>query len=179
MGTFGGFTPQRILQVLYSALKVPLLFLLTFLICLPSFFLVNTLLGVRGDFGRVARGLVASQAALTVILASLAPFTALWYLSSGHYRLAILFNGLMFAVAGLAAQVVLWREYRPLVARDPRHRPLAATWLVLYVFVGIQMAWVLRPYVGDPRGPVSFFREDSWSNACVFLAQMIWKLIAG
>ena len=24
------------------------------------------------------------------------------------------------------------------------------TWLVIYVFVGIQMGWVLRPFIGDP-----------------------------
>ncbi len=39
------------------------------------------------------------------------------------------------------------------------------TWIVIYVFVGIQMGWVLRPFIGDPRTPVQFFREGSWSNA--------------
>jgi hypothetical protein len=177
MGTFGGIGPARLEQILYSALKVPMLLLVTFVICLPSFFLLNTLLGARRDFPEVARALVAMQASLTVVLAALAPYTGLWYLSFADYRNALLFNGLMFAVASAAAQVVLWRMYRPLVARNRRHRALAIVWLALYVFVGIQMAWVLRPFVGNPGMPTEFLREESWSNAYVFIARLIWQVL--
>jgi hypothetical protein len=38
-------------------------------------------------------------------------------------------------------------------------------WLVIYAFVGIQMGWVLRPFVGVPGRPVTFFREGAWGNA--------------
>ena len=53
------------------------------------------------------------------------------------------------------------------------------TWIFVYVFVGIQMGWVLRPFIGNPRAPVQFFREDSWSNAYVVVGEMIWKVIRG
>ena len=46
-------------------------------------------------------------------------------------------------------------------------------WLVIYVFVGIQMGWVLRPFVGNPVAPVQFFREGSWSNAYEVVLQMM------
>lgn len=177
MGSFGGIGLDRLEQILYSALKVPILFLATFAICLPSFFVLNTLLGLRRDFAEVARALVGTQAALTVVLSALAPYTALWYLSFANYQWAQLFNGLMFALASAAAQVVLWRLYRPLVARHRRHRALAFGWLALYVFVGIQMAWVLRPFVGHPGLPTQFFRDDSWSNAYVFIARTIWQVL--
>jgi len=36
---------------------------------------------------------------------------------------------------------------------------------VLYVFVAVQLAWVLRPFVGSPNVPTRFFRENAWSNA--------------
>ena len=68
---------------------------------------------MRDDFARVVAALLATQAGLTVILASLAPFTAFWYVSGSDYQPAILFNGLMFAVASLSAQWLLRREYRP------------------------------------------------------------------
>jgi hypothetical protein len=177
MGTFGGLAPQRLEQIAYSALKVPILLLVTFVICLPSFFLLNTLTGLRRDFAEVARALVATQAALTVVLAALAPYTALWYVSFTGYQQAILFNGAMFALASAAAQVVLWRLYRPLMARQPRHHAMAFIWLGIYVFVGIQMAWVLRPYVGHPGMETQFLREDSWSNAYVFIARTIWQAL--
>ena len=177
MGTFGGVRGERALQLLYSGLKVPLLLLVTFGLSLPSFFVLNTLLGVRDDFARALRALVATQAVLTIVLASLAPFTALWYASSGSYRPAILFNAAMFAVASFAAQGLLRRWYAPLVARNPRHRMLLRTWIVIYAFVGIQMAWVLRPFVGDPNSATRFFRQGAWGNAYVEVARMIVEVL--
>ena len=34
-------------------------------------------------------------------------------------------------------------------------------WVVLFGLVGAQMGWVLRPFVGDPTGPVQLFRAES------------------
>ncbi len=84
-------------QVAISAVKVPLLLLATLFLSLPSYFVLNTLLGLRSDFATAWRAVVASQAGLTIILVSLAPLTAFWYASSSDYRSAILFNALMFA----------------------------------------------------------------------------------
>ena len=175
MGTFGGLGGDRPWQVVYSALKVPLLLVATFLLSLPSFFVLNTLLGLRSDFPQVVRALVATQAGLTILLASLAPLTASWYVSSSDYTAAILFNALMFAVASVSAQWSLRRDYRVLIAKSPRHRSLLWTWIVIYAFVGIQMGWTLRPFVGNPAAPVQFFREEGWSNAYVAVLQVFRK----
>jgi hypothetical protein len=179
MGLYGGVAGPRIWQVIYSAVKVPFLLFVTFFLSLPSFFVLNTLLGLRNDFPRVVQSLVATQTGLTVILASLAPFTAFWYISGSGYQLAILFNGGMFAVASLSAQWMLRRDYVRLVREDPKHRWMLLTWIIIYVFVGIQMGWVLRPFIGDPEKPVQFFREGSWSNAYEVLLQMIWEVLMG
>jgi hypothetical protein len=104
MGTYGGFAGARMWQVVYSGVKVPLLLIVTFLLSLPSFFVLNTLVGLRHDFPRVLGALVATQAGLTVILSALAPFTAFWYVSGSGYQAAILFNGVMFGVASFGAQ---------------------------------------------------------------------------
>jgi hypothetical protein len=173
MGTFGGVGDDRLLQVVYSAVKVPLLLAATFLLSLPSFFVLNTLLGVRDDFKEALRAVTATQAALTVVLASLAPCTVLWYASSSHYQSAILFNALMFGIASISAQRLLHRLYAPLIARDVRHRTLLRVWLIVFAFVGIQMGWLLRPFVGNPGEPVSFLREDAWGNAYLTVLQMI------
>lgn len=173
MGTYSGLAPGRWHQLFYSGVKVPLLLLATFLLCLPSFFVVNTVAGLRDDFGQVLRGVVAAQSCVTVALAGLAPITAFWYVSCSDYRLAILFNAVMFGTASAAAQVVVRRYYRPLIRRSPRHRQLLWAWFVLYAFVGIQMGWVLRPFIGDPDLPVAFFRSGAWGNAYVIVGRMI------
>jgi hypothetical protein len=179
MGTYGGFGGPRMLQVVYSAVKVPFLLFTTFLLSLPSFFVINTLLGLRSDFARAFRALLATQAGLTIILSALAPYTAFWYFSGSRYQAAILFNGFMFAVASVSAQWMLRRSYQPLIETNSKHRWMLRVWLVIYVFVGIQMGWVLRPFIGDPAAPVQFFREGSWSNAYEVVIQMIWDVLSG
>ena len=177
MGSFNGVRGERALQPVYSAVKVPLLLLVTFGLSLPSFFVLNSVLGVRPDFPTVLRALIATQAALTVVLASLAPLTAVWYASYGAHDAAILFNALMFAVASVGAQLLLRRWYRPLIARNPRHRALLRTWLLIYAFVGIQMGWTLRPFVGNPGSETRFFREGAWGNAYVEVARTVWRAV--
>ena len=177
MGTFGGIRGDRLLQVVYSGVKVPLLLIATFAIGLPSFFVINTLFGLRGDLNQAIRALVATQAGLAIILASLAPLTLLWYASSSDYPSAILVNGVAFGVASMTAQGLLRAYYRPLIARNHRHRWVLRAWIVVYVFVGIQMGWVLRPFIGRPDAPVEFFREESWGNAYVVVARLIYETL--
>ena len=175
MGSFAGPEGPRLLQIIYSAVKVPILLLVTFAIALPSFFVLNTLLGTRDDFGRSLRALVSAQAGLTIVLAALAPLTAVWYLSVAKYQLAILFNALLFGVASIEAQVMLRRAYRGLIARNPKHRMLLRIWLILFAFVGIQMGWVLRPFIGTPGRPTQFFRPGAWGNAYIELMKITWQ----
>ena len=177
MGSYGGVFGERWKQVIYSAVKVPFLLIGTFLLSLPSFFVISTLLGLRDDFAHSLRVLIATQAALTIILASFAPFTALWYLSSTDYQAAVLFNALMFGISSIAAQLLLRRFYAPLIARNPRHRLLVRAWLIVYAFVGIQMGWLLRPFIGNPLEPSHFFREHAWGNAYEVVMRMVWSLM--
>jgi hypothetical protein len=50
-------------------------------------------------------------------------------------------------------------------------------WLVVYAFVGIQMAWVLRPFIGNPDQPTRFFREESWGNAYEVIFDLMVSLL--
>lgn len=181
MGSYGGEAGvggARPLQMLYSAIKVPLLLLATFGLSLPSYFVINSLLGLREDVGVAVCALLATQACLTVVLCALAPITLTWYASYQAYEEATLFNALIFAVASVSGQMLLRRLYRPLIARDARHRALLRLWLIIYAFVGIQMGWLLRPFIGIPDTPTRFLREDTWSNAYVFIADRIWKILS-
>jgi hypothetical protein len=177
MGGFGGFGGDRAWMVAFAAIKVPLLLVATLGLSLPSFFVINSLLGVRGDFAAAVRAVVASQAGLAIVLVALAPLTILWYASSADYQAAILFNAAMFAVASVAAQTLLRRSYRHLIVRDPRHRWPLRAWIVIYAFVGIQLGWSLRPFIGDPAQPARFFRGDVSENAYVVVARMIWDVL--
>lgn len=180
MGSFwSGDTGMRPLQMFYSAVKVPLLLIITFALSLPSYFVINTLFGLREDFAEAIRSLIATQAGLTIILASLAPVTLLYYASFDDYDAAVVLNAVMFGIASISAQLLLRRHCRALIEKNPRHRVLLRAWLITYAFVGIQMGWVLRPFIGTPEAPTRFFREGAWGNAYIEFTNIVGRALGG
>lgn len=181
--TMGSYAPTwsetRGLQMGYSAIKVPFLLLVTFLLSLPSFYVANSMIGLHADFGQALRALMTSQAALTIVLAGMAPFTLLMYASGCSYDQALAFNAAMFGLASISVQVLLRRLYRPLIQKDPRHRWMVFTWILIYGFVGIQMGWVLRPFIGSLGTATTFFREGAWGNAYLIVFELISRLFEG
>src|SRR5262245_22753875 len=101
-GAVMGSYSLRPLQMLYSALKVPLLVTVSGLICLPNLFVLNTLLGLRQDLAAVLRGAALAQGTVSISLAALAPITVIAYLSLSDYADAVVFNGLVFFAAAIA-----------------------------------------------------------------------------
>ena len=79
----------------------------------------------------------------------------------------------MFAVASIAAQRLLASWYAPLIKKNSRHQSMMVLWIFLFAFVGIQMGYVLRPFIGDPTSPTTFLRENPFENAYV----RVWKLV--
>jgi hypothetical protein len=177
MGGFGGILGDGWKQILLSASKIPLLFLVTFLLCLPSFFVMNGLAGLREDFARVAAALLGFQCIAAIVLAALGPVTILMNVSTGFYPFIKLWNGVIFAVASLAGHYRMATLYRPLIGVNGRHRIFLRVWIVLYSFVGIQMAWVMRPFVGSPGMPFEVFREEAWGNAYVELLHLALRVV--
>ena len=176
MGSYGG----RPLQAVYSAAKVPLLLLVSVVLCLANFFMVNSLLGLRSDFGAALRAVLTAQAGVALSLAALAPVTAFFYASlpggQSAYATAVAANGVAFMLSSFGGQLILNRAYESLALRDPRHRQARRAWLGIYVFVAIQMAWTLRPFIGDPDKPTRFFREGAWGNAYVEVARLLLQV---
>jgi len=172
MGSFAFSFSNRLLLIVYSAVKVPLLLLLTAAICLPGFFVINTVLRLRADLREAFAAIFAGQAALAMALASLAPVTRFLYFCGIDHRWALLCNAGMFALATVAGQIVIHRRYRPLIARSGRHRIMLWVWVTMYAFVGIQLGWMLRPFVGTPGIAVTFVRDEPFSNAYVAVAKL-------
>ncbi len=179
MGSYGSLSWERWPQLLYSAAKVPLFLFLTFGLCVPTFFVLNSLCGLRTDVRTALFALTAMQACLALVLACLAPLTLLAYVSGIPYAPAVFFNGVVFAVASLASQVVVFRYYLPLIREDRRHAGMLAVWLALYVFIGIQGAWVMRPFVGNPDVAPQLFRPGAWGNAYIAVIRLTRQVVKG
>jgi len=164
-------------MAMFAALKVPLLIALTAGLCLPSFYVVNTVLGLRDDFALACHGLLAAQAALGLMLGALSPMLVFLAVSVANPFAVTLLDALQFAAATWAAQQVLKRHYQPLIARDARHRLALRGWLVLFAFTSVQLAWVLRPFRGTEGFPVQFLRPEAFEqNAYVVLVEHFVRL---
>jgi hypothetical protein len=174
MGSYACDSLDRLKMVTYAALKVPLLIFSTTAICLPGFFVFNTVAGLRAAFARSVRAIAAGQAASAIALASLAPFARFAYASGIEYRRALALHSVLFAVATAAGHAVLVRHYRRLIEEEPRHRAMLRLWVTLYAFVGMQMGWTLRPFLGTRDMPVTFFRDEPFSNAYIVIAQLFF-----
>ena len=144
-----------------------------------SFFVINSLFVLRRDLAQALSAVLGMLAALSIMLAALAPVTAFFYVNVAYYDAAILFNGLMFGLAVLASVTVVSRYYAPLIARNRRHLAMMALWFALYIFVAVQMAWTLRPFIGDPNPeiPVAILRSHEIDNAYTEVFRLIGQVV--
>src|SRR5881396_2934658 len=114
-------------QALSAGLKLPFLFFATFAVCFPAFFVVQVLVGSRLRLLQVAVLVFGALALTSVLLAAFVPITAFFLITGANYYFQHLLN---IAIAGVA---------------------------VLFAFVGIQLAWSLRPFLGDRNQPFQVF----------------------
>lgn len=173
MGSFSVTEPARAWFMVLAAIKTPMLLAITTLVCLPGYAALVLAAGRRSDLrGAVAR-LVIAQASGAIVLASLAPVVLVLYTGIESNERAILANAAAFAIAAGAAQLTAWRLFRPLVRTSRRHVVLLAFWFAAYAFVGVQLGWTLRPFVGTPGTPVQFLRDEAFTNAYVAMSRIV------
>jgi hypothetical protein len=146
-------------QALYSAIKLPALFLLTLVVCLPSLYFFNILLGSRLYLPQV---LALSLTAITItaaLTASLAPITLFFWLSGRDYDFALVMNVTFLAITGAIGLLFLiggMIQIDPIRGLFSLRWPVLLVWMMLYAFVGTQMAWILRPFMGTLEQVIPF-----------------------
>ncbi|MBN1917721.1 MAG: hypothetical protein JW889_07425 [Verrucomicrobia bacterium] len=139
---------------LFSALKFPMLYLATFAICFPLFYVLNCLYGQRLAGSQCLRLLLIASSANALAVASFAPFSLLFSLtttgSQADYRFIIGLQVAVLALAAFVSVIEMGLVFRATAARLGRRlRPgLVVSWAAVYALVLSQMAWVLRPWLG-------------------------------
>ena len=176
MGSYGDVRP---LQMFYSALKIPLLLLISFLLTIPSFYALNALCGLRGQFKESLRCILAAQVGITALLASLAPLSVFWYAAVPGYSAAKVFNFILFALGAGYGWILLKKIQHSLTTHDRTHRLVTQVWILQFAFVAIQLTWILRPFIGKPGRETRFLREEAWGNAYVELTRMVLGSLGG
>lgn len=136
------------LQILYAAIKLPLVLLLTAGLTAPVLTALDVAVGGRGDLRRDVAAVLVALASTALLMAAAAPVIMLaGQLGVGYHGLILLTVGCC-AVAGLAGLTLFARA----LARRGRGRLLVGmAFLTVCGVVGCQLAWTLRPWVVRPR----------------------------
>jgi hypothetical protein len=172
------------MQLVATMVKVPALFLLTLLVTFPSLYVFNALVGSPLFVLSVLRLLIASLAVMLATLASIGPIVSFFSFTTTSYPFMVLFNVAVFAIAGFLGLAFLLQTLRRLTIASaalaqpaltdsdpgpleppadnllaPHVKVIFQIWVVVFGLVGAQMAWVLRPFIGHPGQPFTWFRH--------------------
>ena len=167
------------MQALMSAAKLPMLFLVTLLICLPTLYFFNLLYGSQLTFQQTTTLMMAAvtiTGALSLAFASISLF--FWLTIGEQYTILILLNVIILGISSWWGLSFLRQGMRHVQrqALDVRQWRILTTWLVIYAFVGTQMAWALRPFFGVPSEPFVVLRSDGGTFIGSMLTALSWLL---
>jgi len=145
-------------QIAYAAIKLPLVLLGTAALSAPALTAIGAALGRKA---RLATDLALVMSALAfgaLLLAAFTPLILLGRAIDASYHAMILATVVMFAIAGVASIAMVIRGLA--VEQGPGWRTAVAGLCVVFVMVGGQLSWALRPYLVRPRTPdVPFVRD--------------------
>lgn len=151
-GIIGAFHSP--LQVMSSAIKLPALYLLTLLVCLPTLYIFNVLFGSKQSIEQHFTFLLTAVSVIAILLCGFAPVTLFFLITVNDYHFFLLLNVAIFALTGIIGVSFLYQVMKPLADKDTEQSVKVRTnilrfWLVLYGFVGSQLGWTLRPFFGS------------------------------
>ncbi|MEL6440413.1 MAG: actin-binding WH2 domain-containing protein [Cyanobacteria bacterium J06621_8] len=170
------------LQILASAFKLPALYLLTLIICLPTLYFMDVVLGSQKTFAQYVTLLLASVSMMSVMLFGFAPVTLFFRLSIDGYAFFLLLNIIILGFTGVVGILFFYKSMIALIEKEQLGKAAAnrykliKSWLFLYGFVGSQLGWTLRPFVGSPNEPFALFREIE-SNFYVQVVYIVARVL--
>ena len=161
-------------QALFVAVKFPLILLLTAVGNALINGMLAPLLGLDISFRRSFAAVVMSFAVASAILGAFAPLIAfiVWNAPplaatpgvAFAYSLLKLAHVGVITLAGVTGSARLFQ----LLAHLGGGRAVAArvmlAWLAGNLFLGAQLSWILRPFIGSPDLPVQFLRPNAFNG---------------
>jgi len=138
------------LHVLYNVLKIPLLLLISLYVSLPTYYVLDAFSGGEVSFTQVASVLLSSFSIMATVLLAFVPVNLFFILTTPNsnfqtYAFVVLLNVTIFAVAGLAGLLYLGAGMESIHSSRKWVNGFFIG-LLVQIFVGTQLAWVLRPY---------------------------------
>jgi hypothetical protein len=153
------------IQAALSAVKLPVLFLFTMLICFPTMHVISLLLGGKHSLEQLISLFLVALTGTSVILLGFAPISLFFLITSESYGFYTLLNFCTIGISAIFGMRLLAKGMDVLNSgeEDPgveSRKKLFKAWILLYAFVGCQLSWTMRPFVGSPNNPTVVFRQD-------------------
>lgn len=149
-------------QASSSAFKLPLLFLATLIVCAPTLYFFNLIFGSNQSLSQNIAIMLTTITVTAVVLLSFAPIVLFFLLTSSNYQFFKLLNVGVFAAAGIIGVLFLIQGMHSVNAGQggaAARMTVVQLWILVYAFVGSQMAWTLRPFIGAPSMKFELFRQ--------------------
>lgn len=159
------------LQGVYVAMKFPLLIVLVTI----GNALINSIfakvLGAKLTFRESFLAVLMSFAIASVILASFAPLMLclIWNCppvsdpnSTISHHGILLFSVGTIAFAGVVSNLHLYKLVLHLTGSKKESKRIIFSWLAVNLLLGSQLSWIMRPFIGGPKGAVEFLRENAF-----------------
>lgn len=135
-------------SLLLAAFKVPLIILLTFLLCLPSLYVFGAMTGADWTGRRFLTAVSGFAATLGLLLVALLPIAWLFSVSSRYLASAVWLHFFLWVLA-----IVFGWRFLDVALRESGARSGLLLWLALFLIVSMQVATVVRPVlVWDGKG---------------------------
>jgi hypothetical protein len=155
-------------QAIYVAIKFPLIILLTTFGNALLNAMLAPLLGLNIPFRQSFSAILMSFVIAAAILGAFSPLLAflIWNappmspeaVSGATYSFIKLTNVAAIAFAGAVGNARLFQLLSRLGGRRAVACRVLFAWLAVNLFLGSQLSWILRPFIGSPSLPVEFFR---------------------
>jgi hypothetical protein len=176
MGSYSGF-----LQALTAGVKVPVLFLLSLLICFPALFILQFILGSKMKLAQMTAIILSGFVLTGAIMVSFTPIVILFVLTAGNYHFLQLLHVAIFMLAGVFGMKTVLDALKFSCEQRNVYPKTGVVvfrfWVVILAFVGIQLAWNLRPFLADKTEPYALFRkyEGNFYTAVLYSFEQLMK----
>ena len=176
MGSYHSF-----LQSLVAGLKVTFLFLSAIIICFPSFFVIQQVLGSRMTLRQMVIIILSGFVLTSAISLSFAPIVILFQVTGGNYHFLQLLHVAIFIFSGIFGMRLMVEALKFACEKKDIYPHIGVTvfriWIIILAFAGIQIAWNLRPFLCDKTEEFKLFRkyEGNFYTAIVYSVQQLVK----
>lgn len=175
MGSYNGF-----LQSMVTGIKIPCLIFLSIFLCFPALFVIQYMIGSTMTLYQMANIILSGFIVFSTIAMSFAPIVVFFMVTANNYAFLKLLHVAIFTFSGIFAIKTIINGLKYSCEKKNIYPKLGMTifkiWIFIFAFVSSQLAWNLRPFVGDRKLKFEFFRARE-SNFYVAVIQSVGNLI--